>query len=152
MAKLARIAPEIPVSDLRGRCYVRSNDEFHLADFEEEWGRIAGKSGIGWEQESAWNQSKSVESILMHKSLRVGMRLVAAGIIVKCVIELFSPWGRAFTRFEWWIAVSLLVLPFYFWLELKRRAHNDGSKAILRTGVLLFILILPVIMSVVVIL
>ena len=47
-------------------------------------------------------------TILMHRSVRLGMRLAALLIILKLGLEMVSPLGGAFARFEWWVPVSLI--------------------------------------------
>ena len=73
-------------------------------------------------------------TILMHRSVRLGMRLAALLIILKLGSELVSPRGGAFARFEWWVPVSLIVVPWYFIIELKWSSGTD------RKGTLLFLL------------
>ena len=58
-------------------------------------------------------------TILMPRWVRLGMRLAALLIILKLGSEMVSPRGGAFARFEWWVPVSLIVVPWYFIIELK---------------------------------
>ena len=52
-------------------------------------------------------------AILMHRSVRLGMRLAALLIILMFASELASPQGGAFVRFEWWVPISLIAVPGY---------------------------------------
>lgn len=87
-------------------------------------------------------------TILMLRSVRLGMRLAALLIILKLAGELVSPLGGAFARFEWWVPVSLIVVPWYFIMELK---WNSAAE---RKGTLLFLLfafLLPGLLAVLVV-
>jgi len=90
-----------------------------------------------------------VQTILMHRSVRLGMRLATLLIILKFASELASPHGGVFARFEWWVPISLTVVPCYFVMELK------WSSAAKRKGTLLFLLfvfLLPGLLAILIVL
>jgi len=88
-------------------------------------------------------------TILMHRSVRLGMRLAAVLIIVRFISELASPYGGAFARFEWWVPISLIVVPWYFAFELKWSAAAERKGALL---FLLFAFLLPGLLAILVVL
>jgi hypothetical protein len=141
--------------DEAGRCYVRGRHDFQLGDFNEEWGKITAESGIDhvWKVTSPSPRTR-LEMLLMHQGSRLLMRLVAAVTLLKWVIGMFLPSGKVFSQFDWWIAISYLILPAYLLLEIKRRwNHTVENKAIVTDGILFSVsLAAPALISVAVIL
>ena len=92
--------------------------------------------------------------LLMHQGSRPLMRLVAAVTLLKWVLGMFLPSGKVFSEFDWWIAISYLVLPAYLLLEIKRKwNHTVENKAIVIDGILFSVsLAAPALISIAVIL
>ena len=88
-------------------------------------------------------------TILMHRSVRLGMRLAAVLIIVRFISELASPHGGAFAKFEWWVPISLIIVPWYFAFELKWSAAAERKGSLL---FLLFAFLLPGLLAILVVL
>ena len=90
----------------------------------------------------------SARAILSHRSVRLGMRLAAVLIIVRFVSALAALYGGAFTRFEWWVPISLIVVPWYLAFELNG-AERPKKKDL---SFLLFTFLLPGLLAILVVL
>src|SRR5437667_8938137 len=62
------------------------------------------------------------------------MRLIAAVTLLKWVMGMFLPSGKAFSQFDWWIAIPYLVLPAYLLLETSGNGITPSkTKPLLQT-------------------
>ena len=140
--------------DDNGRCYTRGAYEFQLADFEEEWRKIAEKLGISWTSKPAPSvDSKKIEDFLMHKSVRYAMRIIAVALILRLAFETFSRWGNAFFQFDWSVAIPMVSLPLYFLLEIKWMSRRKAQDQKIRNvGLIILVLAVPFLLAILVVL